>query len=119
MIDQDEFVHGMIRWLNEAIRMTNCKDKKRAIDEYDKIMWGEVENLVYEVEKDGEINYKLLTWAFNKSVFQVMLGIAMLTLCSKPLVFSIQKLSEAIGNAFFPHPLCNSTIGSKCKNGNI
>ncbi|XP_055828009.1 sodium/calcium exchanger NCL1-like isoform X2 [Solanum dulcamara] len=104
MIDEHEFVDGMTKWLNEAIRVTNCKDKKRAIDEYDKIMWGEVEKLVYEVEKDGEINYKLLTWAFNKSIFQVILGIAMLTLCSKPLVKSIQKLSEAIGMPSFLIP---------------
>ncbi|KAJ8568858.1 hypothetical protein K7X08_032555 [Anisodus acutangulus] len=104
MIDEHEFVQGMTRWLNEAIRVTNCKNKKRAIDEYDKIMWGEVEKLVYEVEKDGEINFKLLTWAFNKSVFQVILGIEMLTLCSKPLVFSIQKLSAAIGMPSFLIP---------------
>ncbi|WMV17882.1 hypothetical protein MTR67_011267 [Solanum verrucosum] len=119
MIDEHEFVDGMTRWLNEAIRVTNCKDKKRAIDEYDKIrvicflanatkdleiMWGEVEKLVYEVEKDGKINYKLLTWAFNKSIFQVILGIAMMTLCSKPLVNSIKKLSEAIGMPSFLIP---------------
>ncbi|KAL3341085.1 hypothetical protein AABB24_025575, partial [Solanum stoloniferum] len=104
MIDEHEFVDGMTRWLNEAIRVTNCKDKKRAIDEYDKIMWGEVEKLVYEVEKDGKINYKLLTLAFNKSIFQVILGIAMMTLCSKPLVNSIKKLSEAIGMPSFLIP---------------
>lgn len=103
MIDKHEFIGGIIRWLNKAIRVINCKDKKRAIHEYDK-MWGEVEELVYEVEKDGKINYKLLTWAFNKSVFQVILGIAMLTFCSKPLVKSIQKLSEAIGMPSFLIP---------------
>ncbi|KAK4368379.1 hypothetical protein RND71_012171 [Anisodus tanguticus] len=36
MTDEHEFVQGMTRRLNEAIRVTNCKDKKRAIDEYDK-----------------------------------------------------------------------------------
>ncbi|KAM3394077.1 hypothetical protein P3S68_003078 [Capsicum galapagoense] len=104
MIDEPEFVDGMTRWINEAIRVTNCKDKKRAINEYDKIMWGEVEKLVYEVEKDGKINYKLLTWAFNKSIFEVILGIAMLTFCAKPLVKSIEKLSEAIGMPSFLIP---------------
>ncbi|XP_047259597.1 sodium/calcium exchanger NCL2-like [Capsicum annuum] len=105
MIDEPEFVDGMTRWINEAIRVTSCKDKKRAIDEYDKIMWGKVEKLVYdEGEKDGKINYKLLTWDFNKSIFEVILGIAMLTLCSKPLVKNIQKLSEAIGMPSFLIP---------------
>ncbi|CAN4116606.1 unnamed protein product [Withania somnifera] len=103
-IEKHEFVDGIIRWIDEAIRVTKCKDKKRAIDEYDKIMWGEVEKLVCEVEKDGKINYKLLTCAFNKAVFQVILGIAMLTFCSKPLVNSIQKLSEAIGMPTFLIP---------------
>ncbi|KAM3394076.1 hypothetical protein P3S68_003077 [Capsicum galapagoense] len=105
MIDEPEFVDGMTRWINEAIRATSCKDKKRAIDEYDKIMWGKVEKLVYdEGEKDGKINYKLLTWDFNKSIFEVILGIAMLTLCSKPLVKNIQKLSETIGIPSFLIP---------------
>ncbi|CAN4091967.1 unnamed protein product [Withania somnifera] len=104
MIDKHEFVHGIVRWINEAIRVTNCKDKKSAIDEYDKIMWGEVEKLVFEVEKDGKINYKLLTRAFNKSLFQVILGIAMLAFCSRPLVNSIQKASEAIGMPSFLIP---------------
>ncbi|KAM3394078.1 sodium/calcium exchanger NCL2 [Capsicum galapagoense] len=104
MIDEPEFIDGMTRWINEAIRVTNCKDKKKAIDEYEKIMWGEVEKLVYEVEKDGKINYKLLTWAFNKSIFEVILGIAMLTFCAKPLVKSIEKLSEAIGTPSFLIP---------------
>uniref|UniRef100_M1C3U6 Calmodulin n=1 Tax=Solanum tuberosum TaxID=4113 RepID=M1C3U6_SOLTU len=104
MIDEDEFVHGMTRWLNEAINVTKCPDKKRAIDEYDKIKWSEVDKIVYEVEKDGEINYKLLTWTFNKSVLQVLLGIAIMTLCAKPLVISIEDLSDAMGIPSFLIP---------------
>ncbi|OIT20091.1 PREDICTED: uncharacterized protein LOC109220641 [Nicotiana attenuata] len=104
MIDEHEFVHGMTKWLNEAIKVTNCPDKKRAIDEYEKIKWSEVDKLVYEVEKDGEINYKLLTWAFTKSVLQVLLGIAILTLCAKPLVISIEDLSDAMGMPSFLIP---------------
>ncbi|XP_075091041.1 sodium/calcium exchanger NCL [Nicotiana tabacum] len=104
MIDEHEFVHGMTKWLNEAVKVTNCPDKKRAIDEYDKIKWSEVDKLVYEVEKDGEIKYKLLTWAFNKAMLQVLLGIAILTLCAKPLVISIEDLSDAMGMPSFLIP---------------
>ncbi|MCD9645059.1 hypothetical protein HAX54_033712 [Datura stramonium] len=104
MIDENEFVHGMTKWLNEAISVTKCPDKKRAIDEYDKIKWSEVDKIVYEVEKDGEINYKLLTWKFNKSVLHVLLGIAILTLCAKPLVISIEDLSDAMGMPSFLIP---------------
>ncbi|KAM3251421.1 sodium/calcium exchanger NCL1 [Capsicum annuum] len=104
MIDEHEFVHGMTKWLNEAISVTKCPDKKRAIDEYDKIKWSEVDKIVYEVENDGEMNYKLMTWAFNKSVLQVLLGIAILTLCAKPLVISIEDLSNAVGMPSFLIP---------------
>ncbi|KAM3285005.1 sodium/calcium exchanger NCL1 [Capsicum chacoense] len=104
IIDEHEFVHGMTKWLNEAISVTKCPDKKRAIDEYDKIKWSEVDKIVYEVEKDGEMKYKLMTWAFNKSVLQVLLGIAILTLCAKPLVISIEDLSNAVGMPSFLIP---------------
>lgn len=105
MIDEDEFVHGVTKWLNEAISATKCPDKKKAIDEYDKIKWSEIDKLVYEVENDGEINYKyLLTWKFNKSVLQVLLGIAILTLCAKPLVISIEDFSNAVGIPSFLIP---------------
>lgn len=54
--------------------------------------------MVYELENDGEFSYKyLLTWKFNKPVLQVLLGIAILTLCAKPLVFSIEDFSNAVG----------------------
>lgn len=56
------------------------------------------------MEKDGEIKYKLLTWAFNKAMLQVLLGIAILTLCAKPLVISIEDLSDAMGMPSFLIP---------------
>lgn len=37
LIDQHEFVHGMTRWLKEAIRVSKCSDKRKAIDEFDKV----------------------------------------------------------------------------------
>lgn len=37
MIDQHEFVHGITRWLDEAIRVSKCSDKRKAIDEFDKV----------------------------------------------------------------------------------
>lgn len=105
MIDEHEFVDGIKKWLNEAISVTECPDKKRAIDEYDKIKWKEVDKIIYEVETDGKINYKtLLTWEFNKSVLQVLLGIAILTFCAKPLVISIEDLSNAMGIPSFLIP---------------
>ncbi|XP_059291057.1 sodium/calcium exchanger NCL1-like [Lycium ferocissimum] len=104
MIDEHEFIHGMTKWLNKAINATECPDKKRAIDEYDEIKWKEVEKIVYEEEKDGGINNKLFTWAFNKSVLQVLLGIAILTLSAKPLMISTNDLSDVMGMPSFLIP---------------
>ncbi|KAH6829132.1 hypothetical protein C2S53_013280 [Perilla frutescens var. hirtella] len=101
IVDEQEFVHGMTKWLNKAMDVTKCNDAKKSIDEFDKIMWGEVENLVYEVGKNENSRLKLLTWGFSKSIFQVMLGIVILTFLSGPLKTSIQKFSDAIGMPSF------------------
>lgn len=62
------------------------------------ILWKEVDSIVYQEEQIGYINYKLaLTWAFNKSVLQVILGIAMLTFLSGPLSTSTRQFSSALG----------------------
>lgn len=60
-------------------------------------MWGEVDNLVYEVGRNEKRKMKILTWGFTKSVLQVVLGIAILTFLSGPLKTSIQQFSDAIG----------------------
>ncbi|KAL0363433.1 UNVERIFIED_CONTAM: Sodium/calcium exchanger NCL1 [Sesamum calycinum] len=43
------------------------------------IMWGEVDDLVYEVGQNENKKLKLMTWEFNKSILEVILGIAILT----------------------------------------
>ncbi|KAL2524238.1 sodium/calcium exchanger family protein/calcium-binding EF hand family protein [Abeliophyllum distichum] len=97
IIDEEEFVDGVTKWLKKAINVTKCKDAKNSIDEFDKIMWGEVDNLVYDVKQNGSSKFKSMTWAFSKSVFQVILGIAVLTFLSGPLMTSVQQISDAIG----------------------
>lgn len=81
------------------------------------IMWGEVDNLVYEVGRNEDSRLKLLTWSSTKSIFQVMLGIAILTFLSGPLKISIQHLSHAIGvPAFFVSfvvvPICLNALSA-------
>ncbi|KAL0288933.1 UNVERIFIED_CONTAM: Sodium/calcium exchanger NCL1 [Sesamum calycinum] len=97
IIDEQEFLHGMTKWLNKAMDVTKCKDAKKSIDEFDKIMWGEVDDLVYEVGQNENKKLKLMTWEFNKSILEVILGIAILTFLSAPLMTSIQQFSDAIG----------------------
>ncbi|KAL8468162.1 hypothetical protein ACS0TY_031415 [Phlomoides rotata] len=97
IVDQHEFVQGITKWLNKAMDVTKCKDAKRSIDEFDKIMWGEVDSLVYGDMQNENNKMKLLQWGFIKSTFQVMLGIAMLTFFSGPLKKSMQQFSDEIG----------------------
>lgn len=33
-----EFVQGITKWLNKAMDVTKCKDAKRSIDEFDKVV---------------------------------------------------------------------------------
>ncbi|XP_041994288.1 sodium/calcium exchanger NCL2-like isoform X2 [Salvia splendens] len=117
IVDEQEFVHGMTKWLNKAMDVTKCKDAKRSIDEFDKIMWGEVDDLVYEVGRNEDSHLKLLTWSSTKAIFQVMLGIAILTFLSGPLKTSIQHFSHAIGvPAFFVSfvvvPICLNALSA-------
>ncbi|CAI9760167.1 unnamed protein product [Fraxinus pennsylvanica] len=97
IIDEEEFVDGVTKWLNKAIDVTKCEDAKKSIDEFDKIMWGEVDNLVNEGKQSGSSKFKSMTWPFSKSVFEVILGIAVLTFFSGPLMTSIEQISDAIG----------------------
>ncbi|KAA8515168.1 hypothetical protein F0562_018347 [Nyssa sinensis] len=50
LINKQEFVSGIKKWLDEVIRVATCKDPKRFLDEFDQIKWNEVESLVYKME---------------------------------------------------------------------
>ncbi|PIN23301.1 Ca2+ sensor (EF-Hand superfamily) [Handroanthus impetiginosus] len=82
IIDEPEFLAGVNKWLEKAIRVANTSDRTRSIDEFDKIVWREA---VYD------------KWTFMKSLFQVSLGIFVLTFLGGPLTVSILQLSYAMG----------------------
>ncbi|KAG8369842.1 hypothetical protein BUALT_Bualt14G0055700 [Buddleja alternifolia] len=81
-IDESEFLEGFEKWVNEAVQVANAPDKTRSVDLYDKIVWKQV--------KDYN------KWDFIRSVFQVLLGIVMLTFLGGPLTVNILELSYAI-----------------------
>ncbi|XP_073146437.1 sodium/calcium exchanger NCL-like [Henckelia pumila] len=81
MIDEPEFVAGVTKWLNKAIRVANTSDKTKSIDEFDKIVWKE------------EVQDK---WAFIMAVFQVLFGIVTLTFLGGPLTNGILELSSSM-----------------------
>lgn len=97
LITSEEFVRGVTRWLNKATHETKCSDAKRSVEEYDKILWKEVDSMVYE-EQVGKKTYKLmLTWGFNKALLQLILGFMMLTYLASPLSLSTRQFSNAVG----------------------
>ncbi|XP_055800502.1 sodium/calcium exchanger NCL-like [Solanum dulcamara] len=92
MIDENEFLHGVTYWLRNAKQITK--------EHHDKVMWGEVDKLLDEAERGNHrlLNHSLvLEWEFSKSVLQVILGIAILTLCADPIMDNIIRLARAIG----------------------
>ncbi|PIN05807.1 Calmodulin and related proteins (EF-Hand superfamily) [Handroanthus impetiginosus] len=80
-IEEPEFVEGIKRWLDKAIRVANTPDKTQSIDVFNEIVWRQE---VYD------------KWAFMKSLFQVSLGIVILTFLGGPLMDSILQLSHAM-----------------------
>ncbi|KAL8103657.1 hypothetical protein AgCh_028015 [Apium graveolens] len=97
LITSEEFVRGVTRWLKKATHETKCTDAKRSVEEYDKILWKEVDSMVNE-EQVGQKTYKLmLTWGFNKALLQVILGFMMLTYLASPLSRSTRQFSNAVG----------------------
>lgn len=68
------------------------------------MIWGEVDKFLDEAkrEKHKRFDYSLvLKGAFCKSVLQVILGTAILTLCADPLMDNIIRLANAIGTPSF------------------
>ncbi|XP_070027787.1 sodium/calcium exchanger NCL1-like [Nicotiana sylvestris] len=95
-IDENEFLDGVKYWLRNAKRSTE--------ELQDKMIWGEVDKFLDEAkrEKHKRFDYSLvLKGAFCKSVLQVILGTAILTLCADPLMDNIIRLANAIGMPSF------------------
>ncbi|XP_027772379.1 sodium/calcium exchanger NCL2-like [Solanum pennellii] len=70
------------------------------IFDQNKVMWGEFDKFLDEVEKGNHrrFNHSLvLKWDICKSELQVILGIAILTLCADPIMDNIIRLASAIG----------------------
>ncbi|KAG5610053.1 hypothetical protein H5410_021334 [Solanum commersonii] len=92
LIDENEFLHGVTYWLRNAKQTTK--------EHHDKVMWGEVDKFLDEAERGNHrrFNHSLvLKWDICKSVLQVILGIAILTLCADPIMDNIIRLASAIG----------------------
>ncbi|PIN24279.1 Calmodulin and related proteins (EF-Hand superfamily) [Handroanthus impetiginosus] len=80
-IEEPEFLEGIKRWLDKAIRVAKTPNRTQSIDVFDKIVWGQG---LYD------------KWAIMKSLFQVSIGIVILTFLGGPLMDSILQLSHAM-----------------------
>ncbi|XP_057764344.1 sodium/calcium exchanger NCL-like [Salvia miltiorrhiza] len=80
-IDEKEFIKGVQAYLDKAMKAVGKSGKTRALEEFEKIVWKEEEYGIYGV---------------LKSVFRVLLGIAMLTFLAGPLMSTILELSNAM-----------------------
>ncbi|KAK4485287.1 hypothetical protein RD792_007920 [Penstemon davidsonii] len=80
-IDEPEFVEGVTKWLTKAINVANSPDRTKSVDKYDEIVW---KQQVFD------------KWALVTSIFQVLLGIVILTFLGGPLMVSILQLSYAM-----------------------
>ncbi|WOH11905.1 hypothetical protein DCAR_0831401 [Daucus carota subsp. sativus] len=97
LITSEEFVRGVTRWLNKATHETKCTDAKRSVEEYDKMLWRDVDSMIHE-KQVGQETYKLmLTWGFNKALVQLILGFIMLTYLASPLSLATRQFSNAVG----------------------
>ncbi|XP_051124985.1 sodium/calcium exchanger NCL1-like [Andrographis paniculata] len=85
IINEPEFIEGVSKWLNKAISVAKTSDKSKAIDEFDKIVWKKT----------------LDKRAFFVSIFQLALGIVMLTFLGGPLMNNILQLSFAMNLSSF------------------
>ncbi|XP_047955245.1 sodium/calcium exchanger NCL-like [Salvia hispanica] len=83
-IDEPEFVNGMTKYLDKAIRAAHTSqiDGTKIIQDFDREVW-----------KGAEYGKR----DFFRSVFQVLLGIGMLTFLGKPLTNNILQLSNVMG----------------------
>ncbi|CAA2958907.1 sodium calcium exchanger NCL-like [Olea europaea subsp. europaea] len=83
-IDKEEFVHGIKKWVDEAVKIAKCLDKNESLKEFDRIVW-------------EKLNQRHTFWNFVKSVSRIVLGIVIMTFVGGPLTTSILQLSYAIG----------------------
>ncbi|KAI3457397.1 hypothetical protein Pfo_014060 [Paulownia fortunei] len=88
LINEDEFVTGLSKWLNTTyINQTPTPEEKKDSD-YQK-NWEQTDKLV----EDKFVDKSLLAWM--KAISLVVLGIVMLGVLAEPLIHSVQNLSTA------------------------
>ncbi|KAL2476399.1 sodium/calcium exchanger family protein/calcium-binding EF hand family protein [Abeliophyllum distichum] len=93
VIDEEEFVTGLSKWLNTTYNPTRGSEKSED-DDYQKT-WDQIDELIENKFTDKS------TLAWTKAITLVMLGIVMLGLLAEPLIDSVHNLSKTASVSSF------------------
>ncbi|KAL6535953.1 hypothetical protein OROHE_012797 [Orobanche hederae] len=88
LINEEEFVTGLSKWLNKDYTNQTSMPKENKDSDYQK-SWEKTDTLV----DDKLVDRSLLAW--TKAISLMVLGIVMLGLLAEPLIHSVQNLSTA------------------------
>ncbi|PIN20882.1 Calmodulin and related proteins (EF-Hand superfamily) [Handroanthus impetiginosus] len=88
LLNEDEFVSGLSKWLKEKhMNQTPRPEERKDIDYHEK--WEKTDKLV----EDKVVDKSALAWI--KAISLVVIGIVMLGLLAEPLIHSVHNLSNA------------------------
>ncbi|CAI9783707.1 unnamed protein product [Fraxinus pennsylvanica] len=103
VIDEPEFINGLIDFENKALPAAKHSDEKGSFDEIQKIVKEKVEHEESSV------------WVFIKSVLQVLLGIIIVTYLGEPLTTSILQLSYSMNVPSFAISFVVVPLAMNCR----
>ncbi|XP_022847570.1 sodium/calcium exchanger NCL-like [Olea europaea var. sylvestris] len=103
VIDEQEFINGLIEWEKKALPDAKHSDEKGSIDE--------TQQTVKEKLEHGESS----VWTFIKSVLQVLLGIVTMTYLGGPLTTSILQLSYSMNVPSFAMSFVVVPLAMNCR----
>ncbi|CAA2954895.1 Calmodulin and related s (EF-Hand superfamily) [Olea europaea subsp. europaea] len=103
VIDEQEFINGLIEWENKALPDAKHWDETGRIDE--------TQQTVKEKLEHGESS----VWTFIKSVLQVLLGIVTMTYLGGPLTTNILQLSYSMNVPSFAMSFVVVPLAMNCR----
>ncbi|KAJ4726400.1 putative Sodium/calcium exchanger family protein / calcium-binding EF hand family protein [Melia azedarach] len=92
MIDQEEFVAGISKWLNTTPVNESPSTTETQDDIYQKT-WEETDKLVDDEE--SIIGADNSVWAWIKAIMHLVLGVVILSVLAEPLIYSVENFSKA------------------------
>ncbi|KAF8409000.1 hypothetical protein HHK36_005071 [Tetracentron sinense] len=94
-INEDEFVNGFAKWINDANNdvANEVHQSVKSQDDFHQKTWKETDMLVQVETSGGVVDHP--SWAFLKAGLLLLLGIVILSLLAEPLIETVQNFSTA------------------------